>query len=90
MHEVSRCGDNGPGIIFIVICQDSMVTDSGVRSQRLGVVETTGAGVSGVTPGVVTVTTSPRPRVETRVQLSERDKHDGEHLLTDMKDGVYL
>ena len=56
------------GMIFIVIwsalCQHSMVTDSGVRSQRLGA-ETTGAGVSGVTPGVVTVTTSPRPRVET-------------------------
>ena len=74
MHEVSRCGDNGPGIIFIVICQHSMVTDSGVRSQRLGVVETTGAGVSGVTPGVVTVFTSPRPRVETRVQ-SKRQRN---------------
>ena len=75
------------GIIFIVICQQSMVTDSGVRSQRLGA-ETTGAGVSSVTPGVVTVTTGPRPRVETSYDC---DKHDGEHLLIrlDMKDGVY-
>ena len=50
-----------------------MVTDSGVRSQRLGVVETTGAGVSRVTPGVVTVFTSPRPRVETSSSLNDKE-----------------
>ena len=88
MHEVSRCGDNGRHNIH---CYLPTVHGHRLRcpEPERRPVETTGAGVSGVTPGVVTVTTSPRPRVETSYDC---DKHDEEHLkLTevDMKDGVY-
>ena len=70
MHEVRRSGDNGGHNIHCdVDCQDSwsgqtQVSGAETRSQRQGLRPSEPESAECHT-GVVTVTTSPRPRVET-------------------------